>query len=98
MPPELTGIPRRIKRGVAFLSYRNRKASGLSNIKILVALPDGQAGIRFEEVAANGAVGAAEVAWFPGFVQRAEGVGNVLGELLGQNGDGIGLEACTGRV
>ena len=67
MPPELTGIPRRIKRGVAFLSYRNRKASGLSNIKILVALPDGQAGIRFEEVAANGAVGAAEVAWFPGF-------------------------------
>jgi hypothetical protein len=24
---------------------------------------------------------AAEVAWFPGFVQRAEGVGNALGEL-----------------
>ena len=44
-------------------------------------------------MAASGAVGAAEVAWFPGFVQRAEGVGNGLGGLLGQNGDGIGLEA-----
>ena len=32
----------------------------------------------FEEVAADGGVGAAEVAWFPGLVQRAEGVGNVL--------------------
>jgi len=32
----------------------------------------------FEEVAADGDVGAAEVAWFPGLVQRAEGVGNVL--------------------
>ena len=27
-----------------------------------------------EEVAADGAVCAAQVAWFPGFVQRAEGV------------------------
>ncbi len=35
----------------------------------------------FEPVATDGAVGAAEAAWFPGFVQRAEGVGNVLGEL-----------------
>ncbi len=81
----------------------------------------------FEAVATDGAVGAAEVARFPGFVQRAEGVGNVLWELragggvdgigarktfeipelsecaddlfwLGQNGDGIGFEACTGRV
>jgi hypothetical protein len=78
-------------------------------------------------VAADSSVGRAEVAWFPGFVQRAEGVGNVLGELragggidgiegikgfegselsecadnlfwVGQNGDGIGLEAWTGRV
>ena len=30
------------------------------------------------EVTADGGVGAAEVAWFPGLVQRAEGVGNVL--------------------
>jgi hypothetical protein len=33
-------------------------------------------------VAADGAVGAAEVAGFPGLVQRAEGVGNVLRERL----------------
>ena len=78
-------------------------------------------------MAADGGVGAAQVAWFPGFVQRAEGVGNVLRELragggvdgiggrkgfeipelsecaddffwLGQNGDGVLLEACTRRV
>jgi hypothetical protein len=53
-------------------------------------------------VAANGAVGAAEVAWFPGFVQRAEGVGNVLGELGagGVNGLGEGklLRRCAGLL
>jgi hypothetical protein len=39
---------------------------------------------------ADGAVGAAEVARFPGFVQRAEGVGNVLRELRARGGvDGI---------
>jgi hypothetical protein len=36
---------------------------------------------RFEVVATDGAVGASEVAGFPGFVQGAEGGGNVLGEL-----------------
>jgi hypothetical protein len=42
-------------------------------------------------VAADGAVGAAQVAWFPGLVQRAEGVGNVLGELRAGDGvDGLG--------
>ena len=35
----------------------------------------------FELVAADGAVGAAEVAWFPGQVEGAEGGGHVLGEL-----------------
>jgi hypothetical protein len=41
-------------------------------------------------VARNGAVSAAEVARFPGFVQRAEGVGNVLWELrAGGGADGI---------
>jgi hypothetical protein len=45
----------------------------------------------FEAVAADGAVGAAQVAWFPGLVQRAEGVGNVLGELRAGDGvDGLG--------
>jgi len=38
----------------------------------------------FEEVAADGAVGASQVAEFPGFVQRAEGGGNVLGQLQGR--------------
>jgi hypothetical protein len=38
-----------------------------------------------------GAAGAAEVAWFPGLVQRAQGVGNVLRELrAGGRVDGIG--------
>ena len=32
----------------------------------------------FELVAADSSVGAAEVAWFPGFVQRAEGARDVL--------------------
>ena len=41
-------------------------------------------------MAASGAVGAAEVAWFPGFVQRAEGVGNVLGELVAGGVNGLG--------
>jgi hypothetical protein len=42
-------------------------------------------------VAADGGVGAAQVAWFPGFVQRAEGGRNVLGELGACGGvDGIG--------
>jgi DDE domain len=37
----------------------------------------------FEAVAADGDVGAAEVAWFPGLVCRAEGVSDVLWELQG---------------
>ena len=32
----------------------------------------------FEHVATDGAVGGAEVAWFPGLVEGAEGGGNVL--------------------
>ena len=32
----------------------------------------------FESVAADSGVGASQVAWFPGLVQRAEGVGDVL--------------------
>ena len=40
----------------------------------------------FELVAADGAVCAAEVAWFPGFVQRTEGVGDVLGQLRAGGG------------
>ena len=44
-----------------------------------------------EEVAADSSVGASEVAWFPGFVQRAESGGNVLGQLRAGGGvDGIG--------
>ena len=83
--------------------------------------------LRFEAVAADGGVGAAQVSWFPGFVQRAEGGRNVLGELracgrvdgigaseafeipelseradnslwIGQDGDGIGLEAGAGSL
>ena len=38
----------------------------------------------FELVAADGSVCPAEVAWFPGFVQRAEGGGNVLRQLQGR--------------
>jgi hypothetical protein len=42
-------------------------------------------------VAADSSVGASEVAGFPGFVQRAEGVGNVLRQLRAGGGvDGIG--------
>jgi len=42
-------------------------------------------------VAADGALGRRQVAWFPGFVQRAEGVGDVLGQLRAGGGvDGIG--------
>jgi hypothetical protein len=45
----------------------------------------------FELVAADSSVGAAEVTWFPGFVQRAEGGGNVLRQLRAGGGvDGIG--------
>jgi len=45
----------------------------------------------FELVAADGSVCPAEVAWFPGFVQRAEGGGNVLGQLRAGGGvNGIG--------
>ena len=45
----------------------------------------------FKLVAADGSVGAAEVAGFPGFVQRAESGGNVLGQLRAGGGvDGIG--------
>ena len=36
--------------------------------------------LRFEAVAADGGVGASEVAWFPGCVERAEGGRNVLWE------------------
>jgi len=44
-----------------------------------------------EPVAADGSVGASEVARFPGLVQGTEGVGNVLGELGAGGGvDGIG--------
>src|SRR6516165_4834133 len=45
----------------------------------------------FKLVAADSSVSAAEVAGFPGFVQRAEGGGNVLGQLRAGGGvDGIG--------
>jgi hypothetical protein len=37
--------------------------------------------LRFEAVATDGAVGASEVAGFPGSVEGAEGGGNVLWEL-----------------
>ena len=38
----------------------------------------------FKLVAADGSVGASEVAGFPGFVQRAEGGGDVLRQLQGR--------------
>jgi hypothetical protein len=42
-------------------------------------------------VATDGGVGASQVAWFPGFVQGAEGSRNVFGELRAGGGvDGIG--------
>src|SRR6516162_8523724 len=45
----------------------------------------------FELVAADSSVSAAQVARLPGFVQRAEGGGNVLGQLRAGGGvDGIG--------
>ena len=45
----------------------------------------------FEAVAADGSVGAAEVARFPGLVQGAETGGNVLGKLGAGGGvDGVG--------
>jgi hypothetical protein len=45
----------------------------------------------FELLAADGVLGRTQVAWFPGFVQRAEGVGDVLGQLRTGGGvDGIG--------
>ena len=47
----------------------------------------------FELVATDGAVGASEVAWFPGSFQGAEGGGNVLGEL----GAGGGVNGCGRR-
>jgi len=44
-----------------------------------------------EPVAADGSVGASQVARFPGLVRGAEGVGNVLGQLgAGRGVDGIG--------
>ena len=69
---------------MVLLFYRN--GSRLSNIKILITLPDGEGCIGsqefvaedlgeedivglvfwFEHVATDGAVGGAEVAWFPG--------------------------------
>jgi hypothetical protein len=48
----------------------------------------------FELVAAEGAVGAAQVAGFPREVEGAEGDGNVLGELWAGGGvNGLGREA-----
>jgi hypothetical protein len=48
-------------------------------------------GFWLEEVAADGAVGRAQVAWFPGLVQGAESVGNVLRQLRAGGGvDGVG--------
>src|SRR6516162_10329577 len=45
----------------------------------------------FKLVAADGSVGASQIAWFPGFVQRAESGGDVLGQLRAGGGvDGIG--------
>ena len=38
----------------------------------------------FEEVAADSSVGASQISRFPGFVQRAESGGNVLGQLQGR--------------
>ena len=47
--------------------------------------------LRFEAMAADGGVGASQVSWFPGFVQRAEGGGNVLWELWAGGGvNGLG--------
>ena len=47
--------------------------------------------LRFEPVATDGGVGGAQVAWFPGLVEGAEGVRNVLGELRACGRvDGIG--------
>jgi hypothetical protein len=47
----------------------------------------------FELVATDDAVGASEVAWFPGSFQGAEGGGHVLGELRA----GGGVNGCGGR-
>ena len=47
----------------------------------------------FKLVAADSSVGTAEVAWFPGFVQRAEGGGNVLGQL--RAGGGVTVVVLT---
>jgi hypothetical protein len=45
----------------------------------------------FKAVAADSGVGAAQVAWFPGLIQGAEGVGDILRELGAGGGvDGIG--------
>ena len=74
---------------IAPLSYRD--VSRLSNVKILITLPDGEGCVRseefmaedlceedivglvlrFEAVAADGGVGAAQVSWFPGFVRES---------------------------
>jgi hypothetical protein len=53
----------------------------------------------FELVATEGAVGAAQVAWFPREVEGAEGGGNVLGKLWAGGGvDGLwGREALEVR-
>ena len=47
----------------------------------------------FELVAADGSVGASQVAWFPGFVQRAEG------GAVGSNGTKKAVKrgSCSGR-
>jgi hypothetical protein len=52
----------------------------------------------FEAVAADGSIGASEVAWFPRLVKRAEGRRNVLGQLRACGGvDGIGAKLGAPR-
>jgi hypothetical protein len=52
----------------------------------------------FEAVAADGGVGAAQVAGFPGLVQGVEGGGNVLGELRARGNGDPGKEVTFVRV
>jgi hypothetical protein len=77
-----------------------RGISELSNVKIVMGLPYRKGCVwteeelgeeeivglvfGFELVATDGAVGASQVAWFPGSVKGAEGCGNVLGEFGGR--------------
>ena len=82
------------------------------DVKILVTLPNRKGCIwpqefmaedlglvfGFELVAADGAVGRAQVAWFPGFVQRAESVGDVLGQLRAGGRPGADVQSHPARV